>query len=273
MEMNLEKPVVSSDVDFWNASGELQLQLYPGESCSFTIRAAKACEVRWAISQIGEGSQKLAGGETRTIPLTIPPDAPPHALIRGEISILRGNEIVAGLIPVCGWVRKPQPGIPPVKPPGPVLPWIVGISLTLLGVAAVLYWIYVSRPPTLIISPAQLDLGTLYYSPPVGGSIDTSGVFTAKWQGTPTANLVLVAQESVHYTDQTGHEESVLPIVLTFPIGMDGGAVRIPLQCHDLTNEVLQVGATITLSASNSPIGVTPSQVNLAAVFKPTLGQ
>jgi hypothetical protein len=218
---------------------------------------------------VGTGSEKFASGETKIIRLSVPQWAQPHALIRGEILILDENATVLRCIPVGGWVRMPQTETPPIAEPKVGLR-SVAILVSVLGVAAILfYWLYALRPPTLIISPAQLDLGTLYYSPPVGGSINTNGVFTVKWRGTSPGNVGLNAQEIIHCTDQTGHEVPVFATNITFQIGNDGGEVLIPLQCQDLSNEIDRVSITVTLSTSNSPIRVTPSQLSVAAVIKP----
>jgi hypothetical protein len=132
-----------------------------------------------------------------------------------------------------------------------------------------LIWHHV-QPPTLIVEPGQMSLGTLWYSPPVGGHIETAIVFTTRWQAPPRNldNPVLIAREALRYVSETGQiKESENTIA--FPLTSQASEARIPLGCYNLSNEIVRVSSTISLTLSNTSARVRPGILRFKAEFKP----
>jgi hypothetical protein len=257
---------------FGNAPGELQLQLEPGQSHQITLRGGEGYDIQWDIAQVGGGSRRIAAGETQTIALTVPPTAQPHSLIRGQVVIRRADGTVLSAIAVAGWIRKPQRA---KKTNSGKWPFRVKLLLALLAVCAVtaVVWHYI-QPPTLVVRPTRTDLGALWYSPPVGGNIETALVFTAEWR-VPLrggGNPVLVARKNLHFIGETGQGNAPEETFI-FPLNSEVNEVRIPLECYNLSNETVQVSGTVGLTVSNAPARVLPSRVQFKAEFKPATKQ
>jgi hypothetical protein len=253
---------------FGNAPGELQLQLEPGQSYQFVLRGGEGCDIQWDITQVGSGSRRLAAGETQTIALTVPPTAQPRSLIRGQVVIRRADGTVLSSIPVAGWVRRPQTA---KKLNGEKWPFQAKLLLALIAVCAVtaVVW-HCFQHPTLVVKPARMDLGTLWYSPPVGGSIETALVFTAEWRMPLRSgeNPVLVAHKNLHFIGETGQGNAPEETFI-FPLNNEVNEVRIPLECYNLSNETVQVSGTVSLTVSNARARVFPSNIHFGAEFKP----
>ena len=256
-----------------NLPDELQLQLAPGQVGQFTVRAVEDGDIRWNITQVGSGAQLLTAGETQTLTLALPPTAMPHSLIRGCVEIVRrADGALLRSVPVAGWVRKPRaekitadqsPQIPLHR-----LKWLVAALVLGTVVIGVLHF---SRRPTLVIKPARLDLGTLWYSPPVGGNIQTALVFSVQWQ-VPlrnAANPILIARKQLHYAGETG-QGTTPEETFVFPLNNEITEARIPLECYGLSNEIVQVSGTISLTLSNTEARVQPNQIRFDAQFKPS---
>ena len=87
-----------------NLPDELQLQLAPGQAVQFAVPPMTGCEIQWEIAQLGKFSQSLADGTAQIITLAVPPTARPHALIRGQILIVRSADgALVRSVPVAGW--------------------------------------------------------------------------------------------------------------------------------------------------------------------------
>jgi len=256
-----------SESAFWKAPHEMQLQLEPGQSYQFILRAAEACDVQWEISQVGSGSRRLAAGETQTVTLALPPVSQPRSLIRGQVAIRRADGALLRSIPVSGWVRKPRSTSGKGVVRKPLWLKLVLLLLSVCAVAAIA-WHYV-QIPALVVEPARIDFGTLWYSPPVGGHIQTAIVFTARWRVPPRSseNPVLVAREECHGISDTG-QDHLLEETFTFPLSNGVNEARIPLGC-DLTNETVQVSGTVSLTVSNARVRLLPSEIRFEATFKP----
>lgn len=253
---------------------ELQLQLVPGEARQFAVRAEEDCEVQWEISQIASGTQRLPAGQTQTIRFALPPAAEPRSLIRGRVLMVRlADGALVRSIPVAGWVRKAQVKAKPAAEPMPRPPnWLKWLLSALLALGAAAIGVsHFFQAPALIVKPARMDLGTLWYSPPVGGKIETSLVFTVQWRSLPrnAENLWLVARKNVHYISDTGQEEHFLDETTNFPLNREISEVRIPLQCYNLTNENVRVSGTVSLTVSNAQFRVLPDQIRFEAELKP----
>jgi hypothetical protein len=267
--MNLQKSSGRANDALGKIPSELQLQLVPGQSAPFTVQSAEACEVQWDISQVGSGSRRLAAGEAHTIPLAVPLTAQPRSLIRGQVVIRRADGTRLRLIPVTGWVRKPQT---PKRPNDKNWPFGVKFLLVLLAVGAIVAaaW-YHSQPPTLVVEPARIDFGTLWYSPPLGGHIQTALVFTAQWRAPwrGSENPVLVARKDFYFHGETQNWVHGNPIAFTFPLNNEVSEARIPLECYNLSNETVWVSGTVSLTVSNARARAFPSKIHFEAKFKP----
>jgi hypothetical protein len=252
---------------------ELQLQLAPGEARQFTVQAGEDCEVQWEINQLASGTRQLPAGQTLTITFALPAAAGPRSLIRGRVLIIRlADKALVRSIPVAGWVRKAQAAEKPATEPTPRPPnWLKGLLLSLLAVGAAAIGVsHFFRPPALIVKPARMDLGTIWYSPPVGGFVETSLVFTVQWRALPrnAENLSLVARKNVHCISDTGQE--IFQDELTnFPLTREISEVSIPLTFYNLTNDNARVSGTISLTVSNAQLRVLPDQIRFEAELKP----
>jgi hypothetical protein len=255
-----------------NLPDELQLQLAPGQAGQFAVRVTVDGDIRWNITQVGSGAQLLTAGETQTLTLSLPPTSQPHALIRGRVEIVRrADGALLRSIPVAGWVRKPC-AAKSVAEQSPQIPrhWLKWLVVVLVLGTVVIGVLHFSRCPTLVIKPARLDLGTLWYSPPVGGNIQTVLVFSVQWQVPPrnAVNPVLIAHKQLHYAGETG-QGTTPEETFVFPLNYEITEARIPLECYGLSNEIVRVGGTISLTLSNAEARVMPDQIRFDAQFKP----
>ena len=267
--MNSRKSSEQGNDTLGNAPRELQLQLFPGQSYQLPVPEVEACEVQWEISQIGVGSERLAAGGMRTITWTLPVTAQPHSLIRGRVLIHNADAEPLRLIEVAGWVRKPR-AEKVINGGNPPFPWawvIFLLALLAFGVIAVELW-HRFQHPTLVVRPARIDLGTLYYAP--GASIETALVFTNQWRVLPRnlENPVLVARRNFDFIGDTGRGKA-REATYAFPLSNEINEASIPLTCYRLTNETVRVDGTISLSVSNAPARVVPDQIQFEAEFKP----
>jgi hypothetical protein len=252
----------------WEVPREVQLRLEPGQSYELCLRVGEACEIQWDISLIGSGSCRVAAGEAQPIRLVLPSGSQPRSLLRGQIIVRRANGALWQSIPVCGWVRIPSQTSG--KPEAKRLTWwkLAWLALPVCIVIA-LVWHYI-QPPTLIVEPGQTNLGTLWYSPPVGGRVETSIVFTARWRVPPRDldNPVLIARKALHYVGAGGAGDAPEE---TFAISLSSqtNEARIALGCYNLTNETVRVNGTISLTLSNSSARILPAEFRFKAEFKP----
>lgn len=251
---------------------ELQLQLLPGESRHFTVQVDEECEVLWEISQLNAGPQRVPAGVTRTLTFALPATAPTHAMIRGRLRMVRvGDGAPVRTITVAGWVRKsPAARAPNLGSPVPSprwWKWALALLVAGLGVGGVFLF---PRPPVLEVKPTNINLGTLWYSPPMNGLIDTSIVFTVQWRVAPRAagTMWLIARQQVHFASDSG-SEYLIGQTNEFPLNQDVTEASVPLQCYDLTNEIVKVNGTIELTVSNAPVPVPPAQIQFEAQLKP----
>ena len=124
--------------------------------------------------------------------------------------------------------------------------------------------------PTLVVEPVRMDFGTLSYSPPVGGRIQTAIVFTVRWlvPWRGSKNPVLVARKDLHFIGETGQGNAPEETFI-FPLNNEVNEMRIPLECYNLSNETVKVSGAVNLTVSNSLVRVFPSRTHYKAEFKP----
>jgi hypothetical protein len=254
---------------------ELQLRLFPGQTAQLAVNVSEPCELGWEISQIGGGAQLAAGGGTQLISLTLPATARPHSLIRGRVTIRRANGTPLRTVPVAGWVRLPKTGRA-LRGGDSLFPWCwLRWSLVVLAVAALASgaWRHF-QSPTLIISPARIDAGTLLYSPPDDGGVTNDMVFTVRWRVPPrdASDVMLVGVKKLHFVGEASSgnaSDETYSMLLTNEIN----EMHIPLGVHNLVNEIVHVDGAIYFSISNAPgnasAEIRPGQVPFVAQFKP----
>jgi hypothetical protein len=253
---------------------ELQLQLAPGESVQFAVPAAENFEIQWNLTVVGSGSRSLAGGSAEVITFAVPPTAGPHTLIRGQILIVRSEDGArVRSVPVAGWVRKPPAQVETPAQHWRLPPswwkWAAGV----LGVIAAMAGLSLLSPrQQLIVKPARVNFGTLWYSPPSGGSVETSLVFTVQWRGRPreAADLQLFAHAQYQCSGDK-IAQCTLEETTNFPVAAGSSEAAIPLGSGVRSGDNVHISGIISLSVSNSstPIPVSPDHIEFNADFRP----
>jgi len=265
-----------------NLPDELQLQLAPGQAIQFAVPPMAGCEIQWEIAQLGKFSQSLADGTAQIITLAVPPTARPHSLIRGQILIVRSADgALVRSVPVAGWVRNarldPEPQRRDWRFPWAWLGWLLA---TFVVIAVAVGAVRLTFRPALVVQPASIDFGTLWYSPPIGGRVETSLVFTARWRAVPqhAEDLVLVAHTEYQFsgekTGQGSTEET-----MSFPLSKEINESVIPLGSGKRNEDTVRISGTISLTVSNAvtltnlPLRVFPDHIPFSVQFKPAASQ